>query len=80
MIIVKLMQKIVGMMKIKLVFKNWHVRAFDIDKQLDLDIMLSDFHGGSTFDAEIELDEEQELILKDALEAGCTPDFWIAKD
>lgn len=77
-------------MKIKLVFLD----AQDISKpyyknqeshlelchhELLMKLTTGDFHSGSTFDANIFLDEEQENQLKDFLDNNLNPIFYIPK-
>jgi hypothetical protein len=62
-------------MKIKLVFTDWQDRNGKSVYQSDLS--LGQFHSGTTFPGEIELDEEDAHELEDALMAGNTPIFEV---
>ena len=68
-------------MKIKLIFSDWEKNSKSIyatDKGIDL--TMGDFHSGSTFDAEVNLNEEQEQELKQAIQDGYDPVFRAASD
>ncbi len=66
-------------MKIKLIFADWQNSNFhsiyNTDKGIDLSF--GDFHSGSTFDAVITLNQEQQDELESALEKGFIPLFYI---
>jgi len=69
-------------MKIKLVFDDWrnkdHQSIYNTEEGVDLST--GDLHSGSSFKAEITLDEECSEDMKRALEAGYVPVFWVVKD
>jgi hypothetical protein len=68
-------------MKVKLVFLHWQQKGRSIyNTERGNDLSMGDFHSGTTFEGEIELDEEQEVELFKAIQAGFQPCFWIAKD
>ena len=68
-------------MKIKLVFNDWRKEGKSIYcTQEGIDLSMHDFHSGSTFDGEIILDEQQERELKEALNKGYQPIFWVCKE
>lgn len=67
-------------MKVKLVFLDWQQKGRSIyNTERGVDLSTGDFHSGTTFDGEIELDEEQEVELFKAIQDGYQPCFWIAK-
>jgi len=69
-------------MKVALVFEDWrdkdHKSVYSTMKGIDLS--MGDFHSGATFEAEIELDKEQEADLKQSLEEGYIPVFYVSKN
>jgi hypothetical protein len=70
-------------MKIRLVFDDWR-RYNEASKQQEsvysteegVELSHADFHSGTTFDAEIELDEDSAKDLKEALASGAVPVFY----
>ena len=66
-------------MKIRLVFSDWQGKDFKSVYNTEEGIYLSggDFHSGSTFDAVIDLDREQNAELKLALKKGFIPFFYV---
>ena len=67
-------------MKIKLVFLDWQKEGRSVYvTSKGNELSSGDFHSGTTFDGEIEVDEEQEVELFKAIQAGFQPCFWIAK-
>ena len=65
-------------MKIKLVFSGWTKKGADIySTEKGVELSMGDFHSGTTFRGEIELDEFQEEELKEALGDGCNPEFIL---
>ena len=62
--------------KIKLAFRDWQRRCAPIGDVDYCRLSLGDFHVGTTFDAEITLDAEQEAELREAIEAGYQPVWW----
>lgn len=65
-------------MKVKLVFSNWMMCGKSI-YQTEEGVLLTtgDFHSGATFEADIDvLDEENEEELKAALQSGYEPVFY----
>lgn len=69
-------------MNIKLIFDDWRDSSGQSAYSTDLGATLScgDFHSGTTFHGTIELDEENEVELAEALNAGYQPVFWVASD
>lgn len=65
-------------MKIKLVFHDWCKLCKSIySTEEGIELSLGDFHSGTTFDAEIELDEGNEKELKRAIKNGYQPTFYV---
>ena len=65
-------------MNIKLIFDDWKkdfVSIYNTEKGFELSS--GDFHSGTTFDATIILNEENERQLRDALANGYRPTFWV---
>lgn len=67
-------------MKIKLVFDDW--RDGPTGKSLystpaGIQLSMGDFHSGTTFDGEIDLDIEQEKDIKESMELGAVPVFRL---
>ena len=66
-------------MKIGLVFLNWlgpdGKSVYNTAKGVNLSI--GDFHSGSTFDGNIELDSDQQAELASAIADSFTPVFWV---
>ena len=65
-------------MKIKLVFQDWQEKGhpiYDFGKESELS--KGDFHAGPTFDGTIHLDFCQEKELREAIEKGYQPVFWV---
>lgn len=65
-------------MKIKLVFYDWKQKGKSIYHTKKQEwLSKGDFHGGSTFDANIQLDAWQEKELREAIDKGYQPVFWV---
>jgi len=68
-------------MKVKLAFYDWldsnGLRA--IPKLYDK-LSIGDFHSGTTFNGEIDLNPEQEVELLKTLKDKNNPIFWIGKE
>jgi hypothetical protein len=65
-------------MKIKLIFDDWRFQGKSIyNTEVGLDLSSGDFHSGSTFKGEIELEPDQFDEFKTALEKGYQPAFWV---
>jgi hypothetical protein len=66
-------------MKIELVLDDWkdqtHKSIYNTPAGVEL--MLTDFHSGTTFKAEIHLDKAQEAEFRAALSKGFRPVFWV---
>lgn len=67
-------------MKIKLVFEDW--RDGPTNKSLysitaGIKLRMGDFHSGSTFTGEIDLDVEQEEDIRESIELGAIPVFRL---
>ena len=68
-------------MKIELVFDEWRDKGESIyDREEAVRLSEGDFHSGSMFDAEIELDEDTAAELQAALKDGFTPVFYVARE
>ena len=66
-------------MKVKLVFDDWRRGSKSVySTEEGVELSIGDFHSGTTFNAEIELNVEQEEDLKEALESGATPVFYVS--
>mgnify|MGYP001580239085 CR=1 FL=1 len=66
-------------MKVRLVFEDWQRKGRSIyATEEGLRLSMGDFHSGSTFDATIEVDEEQAAELHRALSTGACPVFWVS--
>jgi hypothetical protein len=64
---------------IKLVHGDWLLDGDPAELDSDnANLILSDFHSGSTFRAKILLDHEQESTLRDALARGYSPRLWVS--
>jgi len=65
-------------MKIKLIFLEWKRRElYPVSGSEMQGLEAGDFHGGSTFNGTIALDEEQETELRHSMANGHTPTFWV---
>lgn len=66
-------------MKIKLVFEDWrnkdHESIYRTEEGINLS--LSNFHSGTTFDGEIIVDGYEQDFLRHAMEQGYRPVFYI---
>ena len=69
-------------MKIKLVFDDWRSRQTGVDSIYStpegVALSLGQFHSGTTFDAEVNLDDEDSQELEDALKMGHVPVFRVS--
>ena len=64
-------------MKINLVFNDWKKGMKSVyNTEEGLDLSMRSFHSGTTFNAEIDLDEYEEEELKEALQKGFVPYFY----
>lgn len=67
-------------MKINLVFRDWLKKGKSIRYNEEfLELSKKEFHGGSTFEGNIHLDPWQEKELREAIENGYQPVFWVTK-
>lgn len=65
-------------MKIKLVFDDWRREGRSLYRSLEMtELTKYDFHAGATFEGNIQLDVCQEDELREALEKGYQPVFWV---
>ena len=65
-------------MKIRLVFDDWRKNGKSIyETEEGIELILGDFHSGSIFDGEINLDEGDSKELQKALDSGFTPVFYV---
>jgi len=68
-------------MKIKLVFDDWRRGMKSIyQTEEGIEMSMGNFHSGTTFNAEIILDSEEEKDLRESLKSGATPVFYISKE
>ena len=67
-------------MKIKLVFQDWRKEGKSVYATPEgINLAMGAFHGGSTFDGEINLGNWEEKELRKAIEEGYQPVFWVTK-
>jgi len=68
-------------MKIPLVFAEWQdAEGRSLNSTVEgFELSTGIFHSGTTFNAEIELDAEEEAELQAALDADYVPVFWVGK-
>jgi hypothetical protein len=67
--------------KINLVFLDWKKKGKSIYSTLTgVKLSKGDFHSGTTFAGEIELESPEAEELKKALRKGYQPCFWIAQE
>jgi len=65
-------------MKIKLVFEDWqHLGRSVRQTEKGTELSTGKFHGGTTFNGEIKLNEEDEIELREAVKEGYHPVFWV---
>ena len=65
-------------MKVRLVFDDWRRGGRSIYATKEgVFLTIGDFHGGSTFDATIDVDPEQEAELRRAFATAARPVFWM---
>jgi hypothetical protein len=67
--------------RIKLVVDDWQKKGVSIYSTPEgVELTMGSFHAGTTFDGEIKLNPEDEAELKEALDKGYQPVFWVAKE
>ena len=67
-------------MKIKLVFEDWQKDGKSVYQTPEgIYLSLGNFHSGTTFDADIDLDAGDEKELQRAIDAGFVPVFVVVK-
>ena len=65
-------------MKVELVFRDWEHKGKSIyNTQKGVELSMGSFHSGSTFSAELELDDDQKRELRQILADRFTPVFWL---
>jgi len=68
-------------MKIKLVFEDWKRGGYSVyNTEIGTYLSAGDFHSGTTFKGDIDLDEEQYEELRMAFLKGYTPSFIVIGD
>lgn len=68
-------------MKAKVIFWDWTKHGKSIyQTEEGVELSSRDFHSGSTFNAEITLNEEQEAEMKEALAEGYEPLFLLVEE
>ena len=68
-------------MKVKFVFDDWTKEGESIHQTEEgIKLSLGNFHSGTVFNAEIDLDNGDSIELKKALKSGCTPVFYVVED
>ena len=66
-------------MKIKLIFTDWLSNGKSIyNTEKGVDLSMGQFHSGTTFDAEIDLDQDDVDDLEECIRSGYTPVFEVA--
>ena len=66
-------------MKRLLVFSDWNREGKSIYETPEgVELSKHDFHAGSTFQGNIHLDKWQEKELKETMEKGYQPVFWVS--
>ena len=69
-------------MRVGLVFDDWrdknHRSIYSTEQGVEL--AMGDFHSGTMFLADIQLDEDSARALESALSAGYVPVFYAAKN
>ena len=65
-------------LKIRLVFDSWckDGQFINDEKTVELSSTAAQFHSGTVFEGEIELDKESEKELTDAIDSGYKPVFY----
>lgn len=73
-------------MRVKMVFLDWQKLDKDkkkivsvYDKDDGLELSCGDFHSGTTFDAYINLDSDEEKELQKAIRRGYMPCFYLVE-
>lgn len=67
-------------MKIKLVFDEWRNRQqWRVSGAEYGELAAGDFHSGTIFMADLDVDEEQAQALQQALNRGYAPVFYVIK-
>ena len=67
-------------MKIKLVFDDWRKEGKSVYNTPEgIELTKYDFHSGSTFRGTILIDVCQEDELREAIEEGYQPLFWVTQ-
>jgi len=64
-------------MKIKLVLKDWTKKGKPLTHVEALGLSMHDFHAGSAFDGNIQVDPWQEKELREAIAKGYQPVFCV---
>ena len=63
-------------MKFRLVFRDWenhNYKSIYNDPEIGMDLTSGQFHSGTTFHCDIDLDDEDSLELANAINAGYRP-------
>ena len=64
-------------MNVRLVFSDWQKPVGTSIYSTDYELSLGVFHSGTTFDTTIDLDEDSENELRESLQSGATPVFYV---
>jgi len=65
------------MMKIRMVFDDWRNSKGKSVYGTEHELSYGDFHSGTIFEGEIDIDAESEEELKEAMEKGFVPVFYL---
>ena len=67
-------------MRVALVFLDWRKKGVSVSNTEEgVELTMGDFHGGSTFFGNIELDANDEAELLAAIKAGYQPCWWMGE-
>jgi hypothetical protein len=68
-------------MKFQLVFDHWRDRdGKPVEGEKRIDLEMGSFHGGTTFDAMVDLNADDIIDMQDAALSGFSAVFYVAQD
>ena len=67
-------------MKIKLVFDDWARHGKSVSREEYSELAMCDFHSGTLFHGTITLTCGQAQELKEAMDRGFEPVFWVTEE